>query len=310
MISVIMSVYNEKVEELTLAIESIINQSYASFEFIVVLDNPTNIELLSLIKKYAKQDDRIVILINHENLGLAASLNKALSKAKYEIIARMDADDIALPKRFEIQYDYMISNDVDVTYTRFEYIDEQGEYLKTSLPAPNEPIINKKILFAKNIIPHSSVMAKKSALIGSGSYSNISVVEDYELWLRMINKGYKFVGINQPLLKVRIRDESMTTSNYYKTYKAVKFIKNFYRKWNGKEKFPYSDFDLYVQKNDSTALKYNKGAKKYYNLIQNWNGKKLTSYLQLFGIALYEPRIFSTVFETLYSNNLRQTNKR
>ena len=124
MISVIMSTYKEDVDILRLAIESILNQTFRDFEFIIILDNPKNKEHLQCLLQYEKEDCRVHFYVNAENKGLVASLNKALSLCKGDIIARMDADDIALPNRLEMEYDYMISNDLDMVGGLMVMIDE------------------------------------------------------------------------------------------------------------------------------------------------------------------------------------------
>ncbi len=96
-ISVLMSVYNETIDELSKSVESILRQTRPDFEFIIVIDHPNRKELIDYLQESAKQDDRIIVIQNTENIGLAACRNKALVQAKGRLIARMDADDISLP---------------------------------------------------------------------------------------------------------------------------------------------------------------------------------------------------------------------
>ena len=99
LISIVMAVYNEKETELRQSIESILKQSYQNFEFIIVLDNPDNQALAAVLNEYAKEEPRIVLISNEHNLGLAPSLNRGLKASRGDYIARMDADDIAVPER-------------------------------------------------------------------------------------------------------------------------------------------------------------------------------------------------------------------
>ena len=89
-----MSSYNEPIEYVQKAVNSILNQTYKYFEFIIVIDNPNNSELISFLSSTANKDERIILLINKRNIGLAMSLNRALSVSTGGFIARMDADDI------------------------------------------------------------------------------------------------------------------------------------------------------------------------------------------------------------------------
>ena len=124
-ISVIMSVYNEKKEWLQMSINSILNQSFKNFEFIIVLDNPDNIELKAVLEQFAAKDSRIKLIYNKKNMGLVYSLNSALKVAKGEYIARMDADDISELDRLEVQYNYFEQNpDIDFVSGFIRIIDE------------------------------------------------------------------------------------------------------------------------------------------------------------------------------------------
>ena len=106
-VSVIMSVYNEPEEWLGVAIQSILDQTYSDFEFIIVNDNPDNNRNKQLLEEYAEKDSRVSVIANEANIGLTKSLNKALRVAQGQYIARMDADDMSLPHRFERQVAFM-----------------------------------------------------------------------------------------------------------------------------------------------------------------------------------------------------------
>ena len=121
-ISVIMSVYKESPQILEQAIESILNQTFRTFEFIIILDNPSNFEAEKIIRKFSNQDNRIIYVKNEMNMGLSKSLNKAILISKYEYIARMDADDISLPTRLEDQLLYMKKNNLDLVGGYIEQI--------------------------------------------------------------------------------------------------------------------------------------------------------------------------------------------
>src|SRR5699024_7893284 len=102
-ISVIMSVYNERPEQVQQAVDSILKQTYLPMEFVIVLDNPERSDLKELLMNYDNRVEMIKLVCNHQNLGLAASLNKAIELSNCELIARMDADDISATKRLEVE---------------------------------------------------------------------------------------------------------------------------------------------------------------------------------------------------------------
>ena len=119
-VSVVMSVYKEPVEWLHESIDSILNQTFSGFEYIIICDNPEYEEGILLLKGYAKKDNRIRLIFNKENIGLTKSLNIGISIAQGDYIARMDADDISEAKRFEKQLDFFESNpDFDFCSTSF-----------------------------------------------------------------------------------------------------------------------------------------------------------------------------------------------
>ena len=125
--SVIMATYKESIECLKQSIESIINQTYNDFEFIIILDNPDNKEHIAFINDYVCKDERIKFYINDKNMGLTNTLNRGLELAEGKYICRMDADDIALPNRFEKQIAFMESNvDIDCAGCWAVEIQEDG----------------------------------------------------------------------------------------------------------------------------------------------------------------------------------------
>ena len=107
-ISIIMSVYNSE-RYLKEAIESILNQTYTDFEFIITDDSSTD-SSLRILEKYKNNDERITLIRNSENVGLTVNLNRMMDLARGKYIARMDADDISLPKRIATQYYFMEKN--------------------------------------------------------------------------------------------------------------------------------------------------------------------------------------------------------
>ena len=161
-VSVVMSVYNESEEYLRKSIESILNQTYTDFEFIIILDNPDNKKAKDILKEYENKDGRIILLENEKNMGLAPSLNRGVKVARGKYIARMDADDIALPERFEKQLYFLENNqDYAVCFTQVFFIDEDGNLLdrENSDVMTDEQI--RKVIFIHNPLHHPTAMIRK-----------------------------------------------------------------------------------------------------------------------------------------------------
>jgi glycosyltransferase involved in cell wall biosynthesis len=214
-ISVIMSVFNGE-KFLHSAIDSILNQSFRDFEFIIVNDGSTD-NTLVILNLYALSDNRIII-INKENTGLSKSLNTGLSIAKGEYIARIDADDICLENRFLKQVKFLDTHsDYILVGSSVIYINEDDNFIGYSSPVITNKAIKKK-LKKGNPIAHPSVMLRKTAIDAVNGYEeNIKqTFEDFYLWHRIKNLG-KFFTFSTPLIKYRITNNSIS-SNYTVEY--------------------------------------------------------------------------------------------
>ena len=140
-ISVLMSAYNEPINYVQQAVDSITAQTYKNIEFIIIVDNPDNQPLIDLLSQAVEKDPRINIVINEKNIGLAMSLNKALHLSTGDIIARMDADDISKPNRLEIELNYLLCHNLDVIGCAIEKIDENGHYATSIKDENDEKVI-------------------------------------------------------------------------------------------------------------------------------------------------------------------------
>ena len=230
-----MSVYNEPEKFLRESIESILNQTFKDFEFIIVLDNPNNKKAEEIIKDYQKKDKRIIFIKNRKNLGLAASLNKGINLANGKYIARMDGDDISFPKRLEKQLRYMRKNkNTDLLFSWVYFIDENGNILREFKPERYKFKEIKKYFFKEQLLIHPTIFAKNKVLKNNLYDERQTKSQDYELWMRLMAKNYKFDIIQEFLLKYRIPKE-----NYKKRIKKqLEYSKNSVRAlWKNKKYF-------------------------------------------------------------------------
>lgn len=214
MVSIIMSTYNEDIKDIQKSVESILKQSYEEFEFIIVLDNPHNKVIEEYLYSAQLSDERIRIVKNEKNIGLANSLNKALAIANGIYIARMDADDISMNDRIEKQVNYLdVHQNCHVVASDRTDIDEQDNDLPTRHILIDSKKVLYKALLCSNVLTHPSVMIRKDFLDEVGGYRNFKAGQDYDLWLRMIKKKANFHIIPEKLIKYRIRQKGITKSN-------------------------------------------------------------------------------------------------
>ena len=199
-ISVVMPTYNEA-DYLPEAIESILSQSYRDYEFVIVNDGSTD-NSRQIIDRYAAQDQRIMPLHLNENVGLVGALNEGIRAAKGEWIARMDGDDISYADRFQFQMRYLESHhEVDVLSTGIRGIDQDGTTLYTKTLPESHNLLVWEIPFALAAF-HGTVCMRKEKLIQVGMYSDRLVLEDVELWTRMV-KVARFASIPEILYGYR-----------------------------------------------------------------------------------------------------------
>lgn len=228
--SVLMSVYiKENPKYFERSLKSILEeQTLKPKEIVIVEDGPITEELKKVIIKYKEKYPNIIkSVILEKNQGLGDALNIGLKKTSYDIVARMDTDDISLPKRFEEQYKILLENNYDVVGSNiYEFENNENNVIGyKKVPENSSEII--RYSKTRNPINHPSVMFKKCAVINSGSYEKMPDFEDYYLWVRMINKGYKFYNIQKPLLKFRTGNEMIKRRGSLRYFKNEK---NFFKK--------------------------------------------------------------------------------
>lgn len=201
-VTVLMPVFNaaKYVRE---AIESILDQTFDDFEFLIIDDGSTD-ATPSVIRSF--HDPRIRVRRHEQNLGLVATLNEGLHLAKADLVARMDADDISHPDRLEKQLALVDGNpDVVLVGSDVDIIDQNGKTISYE-PKPTDPDAIRLILSVICPIAHSTVLFRKESVLKIGGYANLYVAEDYELWTRLADEG-DLSNLPLPLLKYRINPE-------------------------------------------------------------------------------------------------------
>jgi glycosyltransferase involved in cell wall biosynthesis len=207
-ISVLMAVYNGEMY-LREAIDSILQQSYTNFEFIIVNDGSTD-STAAILRSYT--DPRIRILHAEKNCGLIDSLNKGVAAAKGDYIARIDADDIAMPDRFARQVAYLQANPAIVLLGTGATIFGDNLVEKNMYYQHSNACISMYLLF-RNVFIHSSIMVKTEVLQEFPFEKEYYLAEDYMVWVKIAQK-YKTACIKDALVRYREHETNITKVKY------------------------------------------------------------------------------------------------
>lgn len=226
--SVLFSVYyKEKPDFFDKALESVYNQTVKADEWVIVKDGPISQELQDVIDKYKGYDGVLIKEIHlEENKGLGLALSNGVPECSYELIARMDTDDIAVPNRFELQLaEFQNDHDLDLCggqIIEFE-TDENVSVAERRVPLLHDEIVQyqKK----RSAFNHMTVMFKKSKVLEAGNYKHCPLMEDDMLWVDMILAGAKCMNIDEYLCNVRTNRDMIARRGglkYYKKYKSAR----------------------------------------------------------------------------------------
>jgi glycosyltransferase involved in cell wall biosynthesis len=187
-VTVLMSAFNCE-EFISASIESILQQTYSDFEFLIVDDGSTD-RTPDIIANFRRRDSRISCIRNAQNIGLALSLNRGLAVASGDLVARMDADDLSHPSRIELQVEALNSSS-KCTYVTTEVgvIDQEGNESSSGRRPGIESLFHWYLHFYNYVGGHGLGMYRKEAVISCGGYRQLPwarYCEDYELWTRLI----------------------------------------------------------------------------------------------------------------------------
>lgn len=229
--SVLMSVYcKDKLTFVARALESVtINQSVKPNEVIIVVDGPISEELSSLINAFENNSEfEFNVIWLPENKGLGNAMRIGVENAKYEIIARMDSDDVSAPDRFEKQIAYMEAHpECDIVGGQItEFIDSESNIVgKREVPCKHDEILT----WLKGRCPfnHVSVTMLRSRVIAVGNYLDWHFNEDYYLWIRMAEADYHFANLPDTLVNVRVGKEMYARRGGWKYFKSEKGLQDY-----------------------------------------------------------------------------------
>lgn len=294
-ISVIMPVFNCE-KYLSLSVESILRQTCSDFEFIIINDGSQD-NSAEILEDYRCRDTRIR-LIHQENKGIVYSLNRGISIAQGDLIARMDGDDVADASRLEIQKHFFeFEPAVIAAGTDIILIDEDGDTICTEIKLTDHNKIVKKLLRGHGgAICHPSLMCRKVAVdMVKGYREKIKWAEDLDLYLRLAETG-RITNINNPLLHYRVKRIDNPRRDIAIQSGVISISEAFIRKGIVKKNLcldysrkPKSNYAWYL---GLSVLSFSSGnievALKYLNLLYKNNSVIYKFMLFIFGIVLRE----------------------
>jgi glycosyltransferase involved in cell wall biosynthesis len=195
---------------IAIAIESIINQTYSDWEMIIVNDGSTD-QTASIVQKYSDANNRIKLISNKESVGQAIARNTAVEQSTGKYLAILDADDVAMPDRIEVQVDYLDKNpEIAAIGGHAEIIDAKGSTLGIKRKALNIDAIRFSLLLQNQFI-HSTMMIRRDVFDTFGGYNNAFLyAEDYDLWSKILEKNI-ILNIDKIVSKFRIQPGSVTS---------------------------------------------------------------------------------------------------
>jgi hypothetical protein len=190
------------------AVESILNQTFRDFEFIIINDGSTD-GTAAILEFYQKSDPRVRVY-GQENRGVGESLNRGCGLAQGKYIARMDADDIALSDRLARQIEFMEAHaEVDVVGGAVEFIDVTGKPLITVRYPETDYDIKSRAFSRQSPVVHPTALFRRDVFVSVGGYRPVFMAEDYDLWLRFAQHG-QLANLQEVVLKYRIHPEQVT----------------------------------------------------------------------------------------------------
>lgn len=223
-LAIIMSLYkSDVIKNVQLAVESILYQTYSNFDFYIQYDGPVNEDVDQYLTSI--KDERIKIFKRNENKGLAYSLNELLDivmPKDYHFIARMDADDISLPERFEKQVAFMEAHpETECLGTwAIEIKSDGSEYYRKQMPETHDGCWKQFMI--RDCMIHPTVMFRRSYIEKAGYYSlDTYFGEDTMMWAQGFAAGCKFANVPEYLFKFRLNDDFFNRRRGWKHAKGI-----------------------------------------------------------------------------------------
>lgn len=220
LVTVVVPSFNEDARIVRASLESIRAQTFRNFECIVI-DESTRSELATACRLVCAEDSRFIYIHPTERIGLPKSLNLAISKARGQLIARFDSDDVCMPERLALQVSFLQAHpEISVVGGALEVVNNEGRLL-AHRHYPEDSVTIAKGMHLTNTMAHPTVMYRKEAIERYGGYNpDFRFAEDLDLWLRWLNAGLSFANLPQVLVQYRQANTCRSRENWHFNLRA------------------------------------------------------------------------------------------
>ena len=296
-VTVLMSVYNEDLSILSKSIDSIINQSYKEFRLLIIIDNPNNIDAISMCESYKEKDPRIEYYINDHNLGLPMALNRGIDLINTEYIARMDADDFSLPNRLKVQIEYLEQHhDVGLIGSNITYIDQLDNViaLRGKIPTHYDDIV--KTMKYQNIMSHPTFIGR-TVLFQKYRYRNLRYSQDYDFICRLLENEEIVVNTPEYLLNYRV-NPNISDDKKIRQKITMYVIRKLYKRHNLQKTDIVNKVEKVLKRTNKKKLLFS--MKKYDLSLEKYkNGNRIQALLILLQANVCSKMMMSEFFNTV-----------
>ncbi len=296
-ISVLMSVRNG-IPYVGEAIASILAQTFTGWEFIIV-DNASNDGSVDVLKRFAQQEPRIRLLFNASDLGASGALNRGLELCSGCWVARMDADDVAMPNRFERQLEFLRANpEVQVSSCLAFYINHEGAIVgKTFHDLKSREDFDRYVAQRQPIaILHPGAMVRRELVARSGGYrGQYEPASDVDLWARLVETGAVILVQQEYLMKYRVHSGSVTSQSLQHARLKYLWVKESMRARRMGQPEPTWERFLAARSEAPWWIRANRWRKDrarilYRHSAQDYiSGRRIRALFEICGAALLQP---------------------
>ncbi|MCA0935179.1 glycosyltransferase [Vibrio alginolyticus] len=218
LVSIVTPTYNSE-NYIVHTVDTVLSQTYTDWELIIIDDCSTD-DTPRLLEQLTRLDSRIKVFSLDSNQGSGVARNKGISLAQGQYLAFLDSDDLWMPNKLEVQVNYLKNKSSGICHTAFVFVDEQGQ------PRRGAVSVSERVDLLQNLksteIGTSTAVINRELVLGDILFSKLRARQDLQLWISLLGRGYCSHGINQSLVKYRVRNGSVSSNKIKMLYVTLK----------------------------------------------------------------------------------------